>query len=235
MRATNITKIVALLLSLFVIANAQGPQDDNDLASKANNEQSSATKRVTMQTKLKNLQRRLYAGSRKFVRGQRTSADEPSEQKTRDLNDVIGIVRDIKDFFFGPPTPPPTPAPTRQADGFNVDIDFFNVEGNVQQVFTTARARWAEVITDGLPQASASTWPNPCRNNVFGPAVVDDLLICARGITIPEAGILGQAGPELVRYPSFLPITGKMEFDFAKVQPNLQETIVSTCNSVQTA
>jgi hypothetical protein len=257
MRATNITKVVAFFLSLFVIASAQGYQDDMALASKANTEHYSVTKTVTMQTTLMNLQRRLYSGSRKFVRGRTTSANEPSEQRTRDLNDVMtvtvaaavatagtaigGIVSGIAGYLIGrhrtTPTPSPTPAPTPTltVDDFNVDIDFINVADNIQQVFITARTRWSQVITDGLPQASAAAWPNPCRNGVSGPAVVDDLLICARGITITQDGILGQAGPELVRLPSFLPITGKMEFDFAKIQPTLQETIVSSCNSVPTA
>lgn len=69
-------------------------------------------------------------------------------------------------------------------------------------VFDAAAARWSEVIVGDLPTATVDG------------AAIDDVLIDAQGIAIDGAnGVLGQAGPTLLRNDSRLPAAGIMEFD----------------------
>jgi hypothetical protein len=68
--------------------------------------------------------------------------------------------------------------------------------------FTAAAARWSQIITVDIADAT--------YNGQF----VDDLVIDASVNFIDGAnGILGRAGPDYVRLPSYLPIHGHMEFD----------------------
>jgi hypothetical protein len=58
------------------------------------------------------------------------------------------------------------------------------------------------------------------------PNVVDDLYLCPRLLNIDgEGGILGQAGPEIIRTDSHIPATGFMEFDIADVQDYLAANV----------
>jgi hypothetical protein len=71
-------------------------------------------------------------------------------------------------------------------------------------IFEEAAARWEQVITGDLPNAT------------YNGQVVDDVLIGASGAVIDGPfGILGQAGPDRFRSGSFLPYHGFMEFDTA--------------------
>ncbi|MDB5584701.1 MAG: pilin protein MshA [Bradyrhizobium sp.] len=73
--------------------------------------------------------------------------------------------------------------------------------------FQAAAVRWAQIITGDIPDAvSGDGTP------------VDDLLIDASVAYIDGAGsggrnILGQAGPDWVRLPSYMPVHGVMTFD----------------------
>ncbi|MBR1122683.1 VCBS repeat-containing protein [Bradyrhizobium lablabi] len=73
--------------------------------------------------------------------------------------------------------------------------------------FQAAAARWSQIITADIP------------DSVFSDGrAVDDILIDAEVGFIDGAGsngrnILGQAGPDYVRLPSYLPIHGIMRFD----------------------
>ena len=76
-----------------------------------------------------------------------------------------------------------------------------------QAAFTQAAARWSQIITADIPDLNSSS---------FG--FIDDLLIDASIVSIDgPGGILGQAGPDLLRSGSRLPAHGEMEFDSADV------------------
>ena len=69
--------------------------------------------------------------------------------------------------------------------------------------FQAAAARWSQIITADIPDITLS-------NGTF----VDDLLIDASVAYIDGTGnILAQAGPDLIRSASWLPIHGQMRFD----------------------
>ncbi|MET0674850.1 MAG: hypothetical protein ABW175_03535, partial [Bradyrhizobium sp.] len=74
--------------------------------------------------------------------------------------------------------------------------------------FQAAAVRWTQIITADI------------GDSIYGPdgTPVDDLLIDATVDVIDGPGsggrnILGQAGPDYVRLPSYLPIHGVMKFD----------------------
>jgi hypothetical protein len=71
--------------------------------------------------------------------------------------------------------------------------------------FTAAETRLEQVITGDIPDVT-----------VTGLGLVDDIVINASGIAIDGVGgILGQAGPTMLRPGTNLPITGAMQFDTA--------------------
>ncbi|WP_439626598.1 pre-peptidase C-terminal domain-containing protein [Gemmata sp.] len=107
-----------------------------------------------------------------------------------------------------PPPPPgsPPPPPPPPGGGFDVTVRFGGgLTTSQQAVFQQAAARWAQVITGDLPNAT------------YQGVAVDDVLIDASGASIDGAGgILGQAGPDAFRSGGAgLPIHGTMEFDSA--------------------
>ena len=77
-----------------------------------------------------------------------------------------------------------------------------------QAAFTAAAVRWSQIIIGDIPDFNSGQY-----------GVIDDLLIDASITAIDGAGgILGQAGPDLLRpAPSRLPAHGEMEFDSADV------------------
>ena len=77
-----------------------------------------------------------------------------------------------------------------------------------QAAFTQAAARWSQIITGDIPDFNSSQY-----------GLIDDLLIDASIVAIDgSGGILGQAGPDLLRpSPSRLPAHGEMEFNSADV------------------
>jgi len=89
---------------------------------------------------------------------------------------------------------------------YNVEIRFEGGLTTAQEAaFTSASDRWSQIISADVRRARL---PNG--------EVVDDVLIFARGATLDgPSGVLGQAGPRLVRTGSFIPVTGNMEFDTA--------------------
>ena len=89
---------------------------------------------------------------------------------------------------------------------YNIEVRFEGGLTTAQEAaFISAGDRWSQIISVDVPSARL---PNG--------EVVDDVLIFARGATLdgPD-GILGQAGPRLVRTGSVIPVTGNMEFDTA--------------------
>jgi hypothetical protein len=94
-------------------------------------------------------------------------------------------------------TPPPT-------GGFQITLQMSGLTASEQATFQQAAARWSQVITGDLPNAT------------YGGLTVDDLLISATAPTIDGVGgILGQSGPDRFRSGSLLPYHGVMEFDSA--------------------
>ena len=90
-----------------------------------------------------------------------------------------------------------------RSSNFAIDVRFLGGLTPTQRaVFEVAAARWSEIIVGDLPPATVEG------------AVVDDVLIDARGVAIDgPSGILGQAGPTILRNESRLPAAGVMEFD----------------------
>ena len=88
---------------------------------------------------------------------------------------------------------------------FAIELEFLGgLNANQRSVFELAAARWAEVITGDLPSGTVDG------------REIDDLLIRAQGTAIDGLrGVLGSAGPTIIRASSRLPIVGQMRFDTA--------------------
>ena len=89
-----------------------------------------------------------------------------------------------------------------------------------QKAFVDAAARWGKIITSDLPDVPAGVIPeNACGTG--SPSIgipIDDMLIFAAVTTIDgPGGILGSAGPCVIRAPAGLPVVGTMRFDVADV------------------
>jgi hypothetical protein len=99
-------------------------------------------------------------------------------------------------------TPPTTTTPP--ASGFQITLNMTGLTASQQAIFQQAAARWSQVITGDLPNAT------------YRGQTVDDLLINASATSIDGVnGILGQAGPDAFRAGTDLPYHGVMEFDSA--------------------
>lgn len=117
-------------------------------------------------------------------------------------------------------TPLSVTAGAASVDLFTIDVAFDPSMTTAQkQVFQAAADRWSEVIRTGLPDTTVDVEADDCGTGApahHGP--VDDLLIEASVVTIDGAGgVLGRAGPCLVRTGGGLPAYGTMEFDAADV------------------
>ncbi len=100
-----------------------------------------------------------------------------------------------------PVTPPPVP-PT--ADGFDITLRTTGLTTSQVAIFRQAAARWSQAIVGDLPAAT------------YNGVAVDDLLIDASASPIDgPGGVLGEAGPDVIRSGSSLPIHGTMHFDSA--------------------
>jgi hypothetical protein len=100
---------------------------------------------------------------------------------------------------------------------FNIDLRIGSgLTASQQAIFQQAVSRWQAVITGDLPSVPVNVQAGSCG---FTPALnetVDDVLIYARGITMDGvSGVLGRAGPCLIRSSGQLPALGYMEFDAA--------------------
>lgn len=99
-------------------------------------------------------------------------------------------------------TPPTTT--TTPSSGFQITLNMTGLTASQQTIFQQAAARWSQVITGDLPNAT------------YRGQTVDDLLINASATAIDGVnGILGQAGPDAFRAGTDLPYHGVMEFDSA--------------------
>lgn len=92
-----------------------------------------------------------------------------------------------------------------QEPAFVIDVRIKGGLTSAQQAaFATAASRWSRIITADVPSV------------VVEGETVDDVVIDAEGVAIDgPRGILGQAGPTLLRPGSFIPAAGIMLFDTA--------------------
>jgi hypothetical protein len=92
------------------------------------------------------------------------------------------------------------------ATDFTIEVRFLGgLTPSQQDVFMGAAERWSRIIVGDLPSARLPSGE-----------VVDDIVVNARGAFIDGAsGVLGRAGPTVLRPGSMLPVTGMMEFDTA--------------------
>lgn len=105
------------------------------------------------------------------------------------------------------PSNPPADPPAPQSE-FDIVIRYTdnNITASQRAIFEEATQRWSEVIIGDLYAVQADV------------GLVDDIVIDASAPSIDGVGnILGQAGPQLVRGDSFLPIRGIMQFDSADI------------------
>ncbi len=107
-----------------------------------------------------------------------------------------------------------TVGPTR----FDIDIRLDSATGTPlqRQAFQTAKMRWESVLTGELPDIQVARPAGFCGSAVALDEVVDDLLIIAEIVSIDgPGGVLGSAGPCLIRHGSDLPVLGRMKLDAA--------------------
>ncbi len=101
-----------------------------------------------------------------------------------------------------PPVTPPTVPPT--TGSFDITLRTTGLTTSQLATFRQAAARWSQAIVGDLPNAT------------YNGVAVDDLLIDASASPIDgPGGVLGQAGPDVIRSGSSLPIHGTMQFDSA--------------------
>jgi hypothetical protein len=107
-------------------------------------------------------------------------------------------------------------ATVRPAGGFDIRIRHQGTPTASQLLaFAEAEVRWEAIITGDLPDVPVNTGAGACGTG--SPALsesVDDILIVANLTAIDgPGGVLGAAGPCLIRSVGSLPILGQMRFD----------------------
>jgi hypothetical protein len=137
--------------------------------------------------------------------------------------DYYAVVRGFGSGFAGDPSTPGTGSGVGSTGAYDLEIEItdsspvseFDIDlifdasiaSEVQAIFEQAANRWEELIIGDLPDAFVTRI-----------GIVDDIAIEVRTPFIDgPSGILGQAGPTLVRLSSFLPSVGIIQFDSADV------------------
>ena len=88
-----------------------------------------------------------------------------------------------------------------------IEVRFMGgLSASQQAVFTTAAARWMDIITEDLP-------PVRVGNQTFSGVRIDAQSQLIDGPGMGGRNILGQASPTAIRLGSLLPATGLMQFD----------------------
>ena len=98
--------------------------------------------------------------------------------------------------------------------GYDIELRFLSrVTATQLTAFTDAVARWEEIITGDLGLIFGGFTPG-CGPHIS--QVIDDVIIFVNvGPIDGPSGILGQAGPCVVRTSNLLPVVGSMTFDVA--------------------
>jgi len=99
------------------------------------------------------------------------------------------------------------------APSYHIELSFLSAATDAQRAaFTSAAARIEEAVVGALPPLDL-TGARPCDGIPLS-GTVDGLLIFVRLVEIDgPGGVLGQAGPCVLRASSRLPAVGVMEFD----------------------
>ncbi len=109
---------------------------------------------------------------------------------------------------------------TRYCSAYNIQLVFnAGISASRQAVFTAAAARWQQLVIGDVANAPLNKAANACGAGepAFN-ATLDDLVIYAAVEPIDGAGgILGSAGPCLIRTAGGLTMYGTMRFDSADV------------------
>lgn len=113
---------------------------------------------------------------------------------------------------------PQTFTASGSAPGYTVELRVLNtITASQQAAFDSAKARWERLVYGELANLSVNISANAC--GVTHPAMnetIDDLVIFVRVESIDGAGgVLGSAGPCVIRSNSKLPAVGVMRFDDA--------------------
>ena len=137
--------------------------------------------------------------------GSWTLGPDPGSQRLRARVDGIAPV-----FFFATSTIPPAV--------YDIVIRFN--EGNPtnaqQLAFRVAEARWQSVIAGEVSDIALTEAIGFCGSSTAIDETIDDLLILVDVVDIDgTGGILGSAGPCLIRSAGGFPIMGRMRFDSA--------------------
>ena len=105
------------------------------------------------------------------------------------------------------------------SDQFNITLRLDpGLTASQTAAFTSAAARWSQVIKTGLADVTTTIKATDCTGAVAFSGTIDDVLIDASIAPIDGVGaILGQAGPCFVRTAGGLPLYGVMKFDSADV------------------
>lgn len=103
--------------------------------------------------------------------------------------------------------------------GFDIQIRFnpgSTPTVSQQAAYDAAEAQWERIITGDLPNTAVNRPAGTCTSATPIDETIDDLVIFVTLEPIDGAGgVLGSAGPCLVRNGTLLPIAGSMRFDTA--------------------
>ncbi|MFO0845255.1 MAG: pre-peptidase C-terminal domain-containing protein [Gemmataceae bacterium] len=161
---------------------------------------------ISFQNAQGNLALQLYNASGEILRG----SDGTGNGETITLNGLAAGTYYARVYGSQGATNPSysltvTPPTSSTSGGFDIQVAIGGgLTASQQAAFEQAAARWEQIITGDLPNAT------------YAGQVVDDLLIQASGVAIDGVnGILGQAGPDAFRSGTLLPYHGVMQFDTA--------------------
>ena len=110
-------------------------------------------------------------------------------------------------------------ATTDGTPSFDIDLVFVgSISSKYRTAFETAAQRWEQIIAGDIPNHRLSSSARSLLNWLYpgttAPEVVDDLVVYVKIEEIDgEGGTLGQAGLDMWRAPSSLPIVAGIELD----------------------
>lgn len=121
---------------------------------------------------------------------------------------------------------------TVEADPFAITLDFASSISSTQRAaFESAAARWARVVTQGLPDTAATIPAGVCSGlptSTFN-GTIDDVLISVQVGPIDGPGkVLGFGGPCYTRSSDGLTAYGIMQFDSADLAQLEQQGLLQT-------
>jgi hypothetical protein len=135
--------------------------------------------------------------------GSWTLGPDPGTHRLRARVDGVAPI-----FFFAVSTIPPA------VYDIVVRFNAGNPTTEQQQAFRVAEARWQAVISGDLTDITINEDTGFCGSSQPIDETIDDLLILADVVAIDgRGGVLGSAGPCVIRSANGLPLIGRMRFD----------------------